>query len=445
MAKLIALDDGHGIGTPGKRTPYIPSLGRQVMENEFNREVVKYLDIELRRCGFQTLLTAPTDADTPLSERIALANNTKPNGFGRPVDLFLSIHYNAYDGKFDGEGKDPEGFSVHIYPGAKDARRFAEILIRHLSKGRPQKNRGIVEQNLAVTRETTMTAVLSENGFMDNEKEALWMVDPDFHKEVAREHAMAVCEYFGVPYVPEVVDSEPAPKTSEKTPILGESKATLEQMVAFVKAVNPSFNPEIAKAYLEISKKYGVRGDIAFCQAIHETGYFKFGGDVKPEQNNFAGLGATGGVPGHSFATIEKGVTAVIQHLFAYASTADLPEGETLVDPRFKYVVQRGKAPNWEDLGGKWAVPGYDRNKYASFEEAYNAGATYGQSILKLYDKLLQVKVEPPKSNKTWKELGLEWLQRELKVSDIWKPEDPIDIGTLGEILKRFNEKIEKG
>ena len=93
--------------TAEKRTPAIPELGgRVIRENEFNREVVKYLDIELKRCGFKTLLVAPTDEDTPLSTRTNLANSRK-------ADAFISIHYNAYDGNFD--GYDPEGtFSTHL-------------------------------------------------------------------------------------------------------------------------------------------------------------------------------------------------------------------------------------------------------------------------------------------------------------------------------------------
>ena len=197
MAKyLIALDDGHGMQTAGKRTPPIPELGgRVIRENEFNREVVKYLDIELKRCGFKTLLVAPTDADTPLSTRTNLANS-------KNADAYISIHYNAFDGKFD--DYDPEGLSVHIYPSSKEGRKLAECVIKYLKQGTPQKNRGIVENNFHVLRETKMPAILSENGFMDNKREALLMINVDFQKEVAREHAQGICEYFGVKYVPEL-------------------------------------------------------------------------------------------------------------------------------------------------------------------------------------------------------------------------------------------------
>ena len=175
-----------------------------------------------------------------------------------------------------------------------------------------------------------------------------------------------------------------------KHKIMGKSVLSAKQLTNFVKEYNPDFNPEIAEAFIDIGNKYGIRGDIAFCQSIHETGYFKFGGDVKPEQNNFAGIGATGGGnPGNSFSTIEEGVTAQMQHLYAYASTKALPDGEELVDPRFTLIKVRGTAPYWEDLGAKWACPGYDTSVYNSFEEAMISGATYGQNIISIYQRII--------------------------------------------------------
>lgn len=190
---LVALDDGHGMETAGKRTPPIPELdGRVIRENEFNRAVVNYLDIELRRCGIGTLLVAPTDTDTPLSTRTSLANSNN-------ADIYVSIHYNAYDNAFN--GYDPEGLEIHIYPGTN--RRLAECVLKYLIQGTAQKNRGIKESDFFVLRETSMPAILTENGFMDNKREAMLMINPNFQKEVACEHAKGICEYFGVPYVSE--------------------------------------------------------------------------------------------------------------------------------------------------------------------------------------------------------------------------------------------------
>lgn len=180
----------------------------------------------------------------------------------------------------------------------------------------------------------------------------------------------------------------PEPITNPKTPILGNSKVTINQMVSFVKAQNPNFNPAIAQAFLNVSAKYGIRGDIAFCQSIHEANWFKFGGDVKPGQNNFSGIGATGGVAGDSFNTITDGVTAQVQHLFAYCCQNSLPTGESVLDPRFQ-MVTRCTCQNWEDLGGHWAKPGFDELRFADFNSAYQANATYGQEIVKLYNELL--------------------------------------------------------
>lgn len=127
--KLIALDDGHGKNTAGKRTPYIKSLGREIRENEFNEPVVDYLKAELQRCGFKTILTAPTDADTPLAQRVAIANNAK-------ADLFISIHFNAFDGTF--AGKNPEGFWPTSTPHAVRARHLRRL---HSSTSLPEQNK----------------------------------------------------------------------------------------------------------------------------------------------------------------------------------------------------------------------------------------------------------------------------------------------------------------
>ncbi len=195
MAKIkIALDDGHGNNTAGKRTPYIEELGRVVLENEFNSAVVKFLDIELKRCGFEVLLVAPEETDTPLSQRVERANNAK-------VDLYVSIHYNAFDGKFD--EYDPSGVEVYYYPGSNEGKMCAECIYNCLLKGTQQKGRGVKASKFYVLRATSMVAVLSENGFMDNKEEALLMVSEKFQREVAKEHAQGICDYYGIEYIVE--------------------------------------------------------------------------------------------------------------------------------------------------------------------------------------------------------------------------------------------------
>lgn len=129
---------------------------------------------------------------------------------------------------------------------------------------------------------------------------------------------------------------------------------------------------DFARIVYEEAAAEGVRPEIVFAQAMHETNWLRYTGDVKVEQFNYAGLGATGGGnPGYSFPDVRTGVRAQVQHLKAYASKAALVND--CVDPRFQYV-KRGIAPTVYDLDGRWAVP----------------GDGYGANIMKYVNRLLQ-------------------------------------------------------
>ena len=119
--------------------------------------------------------------------------------------------------------------------------------------------------------------------------------------------------------------------------------------------------------------KEGVKPEIVFGQAMKETGYLQFGGAVKIEQFNFAGLGATGGsVAGAQFSNVAEGIRAQVQHLKAYASKDGLTQ-ET-VDSRFN-LVTRGSAPYVEWLGQKENPNGF------GWATAWN----YGISLMNQY------------------------------------------------------------
>ncbi|HHY19823.1 MAG TPA: PEGA domain-containing protein [Firmicutes bacterium] len=157
----------------------------------------------------------------------------------------------------------------------------------------------------------------------------------------------------------------------------------------FVMARNPNNNPYniyVAKYYLYFGSLLDITGDWAYCQSIHETGWFKFGGDAVPEQNNYAGIGTTGGgVKGAYFDTPEEGVLAQIQHLWAYGVPRH--EGDPWpvqkypyqsdsfqkVDPRYHLVTRPQTREAWLYLNGRWAVP----------------GSTYAQMIWDLHNQLL--------------------------------------------------------
>jgi hypothetical protein len=131
--------------------------------------------------------------------------------------------------------------------------------------------------------------------------------------------------------------------------------------VSFLLLTNPNANKsevrKIARCYISEAAAEDVNHDVAFCQMCVETNYLRFGGDVAGWQNNFCGLGATGGrAAGASFESVQIGVRAHIQHLKAYASR--MPLNQPVVDPGFDRV-RRGSAIHVEDLAGRWATDPY--------------------------------------------------------------------------------------
>ena len=100
-----------------------------------------------------------------------------------------------------------------------------------------------------------------------------------------------------------------------------------------------------------------INSDIAFAQMCLETGYLTFGNLVTPDMHNYCGLGAMDAAhPGERFATPQLGVRAHIQHLQAYATTADQPLNNALVDPRYNWVHKTKYIETIDQLAGTWAM-----------------------------------------------------------------------------------------
>ena len=171
--------------------------------------------------------------------------------------------------------------------------------------------------------------------------------------------------------------------------IEGATETTINQMINYYQSSGHRYPAEVLKKggaetlekfctiFYNEALKENIKAEVAFVQTMKETGWLQFGGDVKIEQFNFAGLGATGnGVSGNSFKDVETGVRAQIQHLKAYGSV--LPLNQTCVDQRFEYV-KRGSAIYVEWLG----IPDNPDGKgWASAEG-------YGFDLHKMIDKLL--------------------------------------------------------
>lgn len=164
--------------------------------------------------------------------------------------------------------------------------------------------------------------------------------------------------------------------------ILGLATLNVDELVAFsrTRGVVRTTVPieELARYFLEEGAYEGVRGDIAFAQAILETGNFGFEGSmVAPRQNNFGGMGACDSCrTGTTFATARLGVRAQMQLLHAYAdpglTTATLANPRVPgVDPDTLWV--RGCCQTWIDMDGVWAT-----------------GRFYGEHILSIYGEMLR-------------------------------------------------------
>ena len=209
---LIALDDGHGMNTPGKRTPpltkdlyidgkLVRKKGEVIKENEFNRAVVKYLAEALKRCGFDVLLVAPTDEDTPLSTRVSRANNAN-------ADAYVSKHYNALGSRWQTKAK---GLVTIIhYNHQSKTKVLANNVHEELWKLHSNHNctnygvrtdTDISGYSLYVLRNTKMPAILTESGFMDNMTEAVDMLDTNFQQADAEATCKGICKALGVTYV----------------------------------------------------------------------------------------------------------------------------------------------------------------------------------------------------------------------------------------------------
>ncbi|MBW4658388.1 MAG: glucosaminidase domain-containing protein [Drouetiella hepatica Uher 2000/2452] len=157
--------------------------------------------------------------------------------------------------------------------------------------------------------------------------------------------------------------------------IMGRGYASEVQMMMFLKAHNPEGLAQFAdlpKLYREEGQIEWVNPDIAFAQMCVETQFLQFGGLIRPEQNNFAGLGGIGtGASGQSFLDPRIGVRAHIQHLKAYASTEPLIQAS--VDPRF-HLVRRGISPTIAQLAPRWSVtPGYATKVRAIIRQLYES------------------------------------------------------------------------
>jgi hypothetical protein len=161
------------------------------------------------------------------------------------------------------------------------------------------------------------------------------------------------------------------------TPITGTPQATVAQAQAWAAARSAHQRfIDIAPTYWHYGQLTGIRPEVLYAQAAHETGYGHYGGAVTPDQNNWAGIKVRNPSGDRRedhefFATPDDGVRAHFNHVCAYVGRE--PAGT----PHDRYYVVKGLS--WagtvrhvEELGGKWAP-----------------SPSYGERIVKLLNALL--------------------------------------------------------
>lgn len=181
-------------------------------------------------------------------------------------------------------------------------------------------------------------------------------------------------------------------------PIMGSTQTSVDQMVRYYNANTSGYDTfkskydgkydgclakggastinQFAQIVYEEAIAEGVKPEVVFTQCMKETAFLKYGGEVNPNQYNFAGIGATGSVHGATFENVRMGIRAQVQHLKAYGSLDKLIN--QCVDPRFN-LVSRGSAKYVEWLGKKENPTG----------AGWATSKNYGHDIVNMMNVLL--------------------------------------------------------
>lgn len=391
----ICLDPGHGgndSGAVGVNNAY---------EKDLTLKIAQYCKQELEKYDCNVVMTRTGDTNPSLEDR---ANYAKSQG----AQYLISIHLNSGSGY-------AVGAEVY-YPNtnwrpdiSQNGKNVAQAIQNQLvslgiyNRGIKFRtidtniypdpfryNDGSVADYYGIIRNAKyngLTGLIIEHCFINSVSDYNNYLNSD-----------AKLQKLGVADANGIVSALGLSKKDAKTLITGATKTNVSQMVNYfinnggtydkfskygtqydgILAQKGAANiEEFCQIFYEEAISENIRPEVAFCQTMKETGFLQFGHDVKPDQCNFAGLGATGnGNAGNTFASVREGIRAQIQHLKAYATTDNLINA--CVDNRFGYV-KRGSAPYVEWLGKRENPTG----------DGWATGSNYGTDIVARMKALL--------------------------------------------------------
>ena len=191
----ILIDNGHGLMTPGKRSP-----DGQFREAIYAREIAKKLQADLIDRGYDAELLTPEEDDIPLSERVRRVNLACLR-YGKSNVILISIHVNAA-----GNGSkwmNATGWSCYTSKGQTQSDKLADCLYEAAIKNFPGKrirtdysdNDSDWEENFYLLRKTLCVAVLSENFFMDSHSDLEYLQSRAGKQAIIDTHVEGIIEY----------------------------------------------------------------------------------------------------------------------------------------------------------------------------------------------------------------------------------------------------------
>ena len=192
---LILIDNGHGLMTPGKRSP-----DGQFREAFYTREIAKRIITDLIDRGYKAELLVPEEDDVPLSERVRRVN-AACIVHGKSNVILVSIHVNAA-----GNGSkwmNATGWSCYTSKGQTQSDVLARHLYEAAAKNFPGKrirtdysdNDPDWEENFYLLRKTLCVAVLSENFFMDSHSDLEYLQSRAGKQAIVDTHVEGIIEW----------------------------------------------------------------------------------------------------------------------------------------------------------------------------------------------------------------------------------------------------------
>lgn len=192
--RMIILDNGHGCDTPGKRSP-IWEDGSYLQEWKYCRAIVQEIASALKKEGIPYHILVPEDHDIPLRTRVQRANKVAAQN-GISQTLLISVHLNASP-----HINTASGWEIHTSPGETKSDEYARVFWNTAKEilGDCFPMRGDFEDcnpdrdsSFAIIRDTACPAVLTENLFMNTEKDCRFLMSPEGEKAIIDLHIKSI-------------------------------------------------------------------------------------------------------------------------------------------------------------------------------------------------------------------------------------------------------------